>query len=112
MVKKKISADPPTLLAMVLPSVLKGIRKDVDTGLLQVWEIWRTVVGAAIADNAQPAAFKGDMLIVNVANSVWCHHLQFLKSDVLRQLNQALGQDCIRDIKFKIGTWSDAGRSK
>ena len=110
MVKKKSSADPPTLLGMVLPSVLKGIRQEADTGLLQVWEVWRSAVGGGIADNAQPAAFKGDMLIVHVANSVWCHHLQFLKSEVLRQLNQALGGERIRDIKFKIGTWSDGGR--
>ena len=105
--KKKTPADTPTLLRTLLPSVLQGLRRDVDGDLLQVWEVWRSAVGDGIAENARPAAFKGDILIVNVANSVWHHHLQFLKSDMLRQLNQALGGEYIRDIKIKIGTWSD-----
>ena len=111
MVKKKSSVDSPTLLGALLPSVLNGIRQDADIGLLQVWEVWCGAVGTGVAAHAQPAAFKGDVLIVHVANSVWIHHLQFLKSEMRQQLNQALGEECIRDIKFKIGTWPDGDAS-
>ncbi len=103
MTKKRSPSGPPVLLGALLPSVIQGLRQKSDAGLLQVWDVWRRAVGADIAENAQPAAFKGDLLIVHVANSVWCHHLQFLKSEMRQQLNSVLGETCIGDIKFKIG---------
>ena len=107
MVKKKTAPKAPVSLKALLPSVLQGIRQDADAGLLQVWDVWAAAVGTDIAENARPAAFKGDLLVVHVANSVWCHHLQFLKAEMLQQLNQALGAGCVRDITFKIGHWSN-----
>jgi predicted nucleic acid-binding Zn ribbon protein len=58
------------------------------------------------AANAQPAAFKGDLLLVHVTNSTWIHQLQFLKHDIISKLNAALGKPMITEIKFKIGPFS------
>jgi len=56
-----------------------------------------------VAENTRPAAFKGKLLIVHVSSSTWTHQLQFLKQDILRNVNAALGKDLVADIKFKIG---------
>ncbi|MFC1813872.1 DUF721 domain-containing protein [Thermodesulfobacteriota bacterium] len=61
------------------------------------------VVGKAIAENARPAAFKGKMLLVHVTSSTWIHELQFLKKDIIRKVNNALGEEQVEEIKFKIG---------
>jgi predicted nucleic acid-binding Zn ribbon protein len=60
-------------------------------------------VGPPIADNAQPFAVKGSLLLVHVSSSVWMHQLRFLKTELLEKLNQGLGNQRIADIKFKIG---------
>ena len=90
-------------IGSILNDVLKTLRPEADGGLVRVWQLWDEVVGRTIAENARPAAFKGRLLLVHVASSPWIHQLQFLKKDIIEKLNAALGQDLIKDIKFKIG---------
>ena len=87
----------------ILENVLKSYRSDADFGLKEIWRLWDEAVGETIANNARPAAFKGDILIVHVSSSTWTHQLQFLKNDLISTLNAALGQPLLADIKFKIG---------
>ena len=88
----------------VLPSLLKSIRSGSDAQLVHIWELWDGLVGPNIAKNARPAAFKGKLLLVEVSSSTWMHQLQFLKSDIIRKINDALGEEMVAEIKFKIGT--------
>jgi predicted nucleic acid-binding Zn ribbon protein len=88
----------------ILDNVLKSYRAETDSGLRDIWHLWDAAVGEAIAQNARPAAFKGNLLIVHVSNSTWIHQLQFLKNDLISALNTALGQPFLTDIKFKIGS--------
>lgn len=87
----------------VIPNVLKTYRSKSEGNLAQVWHFWDQVVGEAVAANAQPEAFKGGILLVKVTSSVWLHHLQFLKENIVDKLNDALGGPFIEQIKFKIG---------
>ena len=75
-----------------------------DSELTRIWELWDSAIGPMIADNARPAAFKGDILLVHVTSSPWMQQLRFLKTDMIRKINTALGKELIRDIKFKIGS--------
>jgi predicted nucleic acid-binding Zn ribbon protein len=92
-------------LGSVLPNVMGTLRTGGDERLLQVWELWDDAVGEMIAYNAQPLAFKGKLLLVEVNSSAWLHELQFLKDDMIRNLNNALGRELISEIKFKIGSF-------
>jgi predicted nucleic acid-binding Zn ribbon protein len=87
----------------ILDNVLKSYRTDADSGLKDVWHLWDAAVGETIAQNARPAAVKGNLLIVHVSNSTWIHQLQFLKNDLISAVNTALGHPLLKDIKFKIG---------
>ena len=90
-------------LGSVIDKLLQsGIRQQ-DAPLLQVWEFWERAVGEIIAENAQPAAFKGKILLVHVNSSPWLHQLSFLKKDILARINRELGQNLVDEIKFKIG---------
>ena len=75
-----------------------------DMELVRVWELWEAAVGQAIAANTRPAAFRGKLLVVEVTSSTWLQELQFLKSDLITQVNAALGKPLIGDIRFKIGS--------
>ena len=90
-------------IGSVLDTILKTYRRDTDTSLIRVRQIWDSVVGDVIAQNARPAAVRGRVLLVHVASSTWVHQLQFLKADIIEKLNQALNRRQIEDLKFKIG---------
>jgi predicted nucleic acid-binding Zn ribbon protein len=87
----------------ILGGVLKKYRREMDVELVQVWQVWDNIVGEVIAQNAKPAAFKGQILLVHVTSSTWIHQLQFLKKEMIERLNNTLGKPLIEDLKFKIG---------
>jgi len=90
-------------IGKLIDHVLSEYRRESDGELTQVWQIWDNVVGEAIANNAQPAAFKGRLLLVHVTSSTWIHQLQFLKRDIISKLNAAFDKALVEEIKFKIG---------
>ncbi|MFC1799015.1 DUF721 domain-containing protein [Thermodesulfobacteriota bacterium] len=90
-------------IGRVLDQVLHTYRQGSDMALNRIWEQWDHVVGEKIAANAQPAAFKGRLLVVNVSSSVWLHQLQFSKMGIIDRLNDTFGEKLIDDIRFKIG---------
>jgi predicted nucleic acid-binding Zn ribbon protein len=90
-------------IGRLIDDVLKNYRRESDSELIQVWQIWEGAVGEIIAQNAKPAAFKGRILLVHATSSAWIHQLQFLKKDMIDKLNGALGKPLIDDLKFKVG---------
>jgi len=53
----------------VINTVFKTYRKEPDAELIQVWNLWDSIVGAVVAQNARPAVFKGNLLLVHVSSS-------------------------------------------
>lgn len=96
--------EKPVHLKIIIGRILESCRKEPDTGLAKVWDMWNGIVGDIIAENARPAAFKGRLLIVHVSSSTWMQHLHFLKKDLVRKINAALGEELLDEIKFKIGS--------
>jgi hypothetical protein len=76
----------------VLTELLQHLRPEAEQGMRRIWRVWDRAVGADIARNARPAAFKGSIL------------LDF-KGDLVARLNDDLGQAVVSDIKFKIGSF-------
>ncbi len=87
----------------LLDGILKKYRRDYNEGIEKIWELWEDAVGKAIAENTRPEAFKGKELLVYVNSSVWLHQLRFLKKDIIIKVNEALGADLVKEIRFKIG---------
>jgi predicted nucleic acid-binding Zn ribbon protein len=100
--KKSDGAVP---IGGILEGLLRGLRPEAEGGMLRVWRIWDGAVGADVARNARPAAFKGAVLVVHVTSSTWLHHLHCRKGELIDQLNQHLGQPVVNDIKFKVGSF-------
>ena len=90
-------------IGSVLRDMLKNSRLETDTSLIKVWDIWQEAVGDVIAANTRPAAFKGNLLIVNTTSSSWIQQLRFLKPEILQKVNHVLGNVSVKDIKFKVG---------
>lgn len=82
---------------------MRNFRKNADMELSQIWTHWDRVVGEVVAEHAQPAAFKGHILVVHVISSTWIHQLRFDKDEMILKLNRALGKELVKEIKFKTG---------
>lgn len=94
-------------IGKLLKQVLSGYRNNPDMALRRVWDIWDETVGTGVSRNAQPAAFKGRLLLVHVSSSAWLQQLRFQKMEIIARLNATLGEAQVEDIKFKIGTVGD-----
>jgi len=101
--KKRKNLKEFVHIGNIISNALKACRDDFDENLAQVWSLWNSAVGDGIANNTRPEAFKGKLLLVNVTNSTWMHQLQFLKKDIIKQINHALGKELVEEIIFKIG---------
>jgi predicted nucleic acid-binding Zn ribbon protein len=91
----------------ILQRLLKTGQSDGNFDLTQIWHVWDRAVGPLIAENAHPAGFKGNILLVYANSSAWVQQLRFLKQDVIEKLNRELGKDLVSDIRFKVGTWQN-----
>jgi len=91
-------------IGTIIDNALKEFRVASDSEMTRIWDLWDDAVGDTIAQNAKPGAFKKDVLLVHVSNSTWMHHLRFLKQQMMDDINRALGQNLVKEIKFKIAS--------
>lgn len=92
-----------TRVGNIIGDIMRNYRRPQDADMLRIWEIWEQTVGMDIARNARPSAFKGDLLVVNVASSPWLQQIRYMKAEIIANVNAALDVALIRDIRFKIG---------
>ena len=104
MKKKRKKLKESVHISSVLDNILSNYRQESDSGLSRVWGFWNDAVGKFIAENAQPAAFKGKVLLVHVTSSTWIHELRFLEKGIIDNINSVSGENLVEEIKFKIGT--------
>jgi len=104
MKKKRIKLKESVHISSVLDNILSTCRQESDIGLSRIWNFWNNAVGETIAENAQPAAFKGKVLLVHVTSSTWIHELRFLEKGIIHNINSISGENLVEEIKFKIGT--------
>ncbi len=68
----------------------------------RIFEFWNEVVGKDIAAHAQPKVIKGEVLWVDVTDSVWMQQLHLMKDHLRQVLNERLSDEGIEDIRFKL----------
>jgi predicted nucleic acid-binding Zn ribbon protein len=73
------------------------------TTLARVQEVWESTTGPAIASSAAPTAERGGVLTVTCAAAVWAQEMDLMASELIAQLNAALGEDAIRELRCRTG---------
>ncbi|MGE5579741.1 MAG: DciA family protein [Bacillota bacterium] len=71
----------------------------------KVFSLWPKIVGD-IARYAAPRRLSGEVLFVATASSVWSQELYFMRDSILAKINQALGGQEVRDIRFSEHMWA------
>jgi hypothetical protein len=73
-------------------------------GMPEVLEVWPAAVGEMVAANAWPARIARDgTLYVNTSSSAWAFELTQLAPTILERLQQKLGGNAPKTIRFAVG---------
>lgn len=94
-------------LGDILGKSLKRLELSPKLGEYEVWPIWNSTVGTAIARNAQPEKIRNGTLFVKVASSTWMQELQYMKDMISEKLNDSLGRPVVKNIFFYVGKLDD-----
>lgn len=70
-----------------------------------VW-LWSRIVGESLAAVSRADRVRGHVLYVSVKSSSWAHHLSIMKRQFLVKINDTLGEDVLKDIKFTVTHYS------
>ncbi len=90
----------PEKIGQVLVRTLKGLKIDrrlKEEGALLKWD---QVVGERIASQTNPLRVRDSILFVRVENASWRNELVFLKGKIIKELNQSVRANVIKDIVF------------
>ena len=63
--------------------------------------VWDEAVGERIAKVATPTRMLRGTLIVSVKSGPWRNELNMRKQEVVRRINELLGGEIVKDIKFQ-----------
>ena len=71
---------------------------------------WEEAVGAAIAAHAAPESIKGGKLTLVVDSPVWMNQLSLLAPTLITQINAAIGEEAVTDVRFRMGNVARPGK--
>lgn len=89
-------------LSDILPSILDKLKISDKLKEQKVLLIWNKIVGDKIKYHTKPFKIENNILTVLVDNSTWMQELTFLKTEIIKKLNEAIGADVVKDIKFRL----------
>jgi predicted nucleic acid-binding Zn ribbon protein len=76
------------------------------TGTVSIEELacaaWPAAVGKKIAARTRALFLAGGRLRVEVEDAVWQRQLTVLKGQILRKLEEVLGQAAVKDVEFRV----------
>jgi len=65
--------------------------------------LWPQVVGEDVARATLAERFRDGVIYVRVRSSVWACELAFFREGFIREINERLGRELVRDIRFRVG---------
>lgn len=89
----------------IVENLLSTYRRKTDVALSKVRTVWDQIMDREISENARPYAFKGKLLYVRVTSSPYLFQLQYMKPELIQNINTAIGEKVVEDIRFQIGSF-------
>ena len=77
-------------------NIKKNIKK------FNIFNHWSDIVGKDVAKRTKPIKISKDTLIIKVANSVWANELSLMSRQILKKINDFVGEEVIKDLKFRL----------
>jgi predicted nucleic acid-binding Zn ribbon protein len=90
----------PEQIGRILTKSLRGLRIDRRIKEESIVLNWNRVVGERIASKTNPVKVRDSILFVRVENASWRNELFFMKRKIIKELNQSVKDNVIKDIVF------------
>jgi predicted nucleic acid-binding Zn ribbon protein len=87
-------------IASVLSRVLRQLGLEGDLEAWRAVDDWPQVVGPRVSRHTRAVGFRDGTLRVEVEGSAWMQELGYLKRDLIARINQHLGSERVRDVRF------------
>jgi hypothetical protein len=95
--------DPMEKIGNIISQIMGQSRYAKRSRQGPIFDRWSEIVGEPLADKCRPVAVRKNVLIVNVADSVWMQELQFQKLAILERIWEKVEKDAVTDIRWIIG---------
>jgi len=92
----------PVHIKTIISEVLKKYSHNKKANLFQITEIWESAVGSTIANDSRPWKMTKNELEVHVSNASWLQQLNYMRNEIIHKLNERLGEQVIKKIRFSI----------
>lgn len=76
----------------------------------RVAAVWTGVVGPQIAAHTRDPFMRGSELIVPVDSPVWATELSAMSEQLRTRINEALGKELVRNVRFTVSSGVSRGR--
>ena len=63
---------------------------------------WERLLGDPLGKVTYPAFFRGDVLWIYVDNSAWMQQMQYVKMDLLNEIQRAVPTAVVNDLRFAV----------
>jgi hypothetical protein len=97
----------PSPRPVAVKDVLQDLLKPGDREALElrrrIRQVWEAVAPAALQAQARLVDLRHKELVVEVRDHVWSQELQFLKPQILEELDRALGPGKIKGVRVRVG---------
>ncbi|MBU1318451.1 MAG: DUF721 domain-containing protein [candidate division Zixibacteria bacterium] len=91
----------PVKIKDALGGLFKSLKIDKRVREAGAAHVWAEIVGDDIDRVTQVAGVENGLLKVIVRDSVWRQELVMMKWEIIRKLNERLGEKIITDIRFR-----------
>jgi predicted nucleic acid-binding Zn ribbon protein len=86
-----------------------GLTAAVETGM--VWSRWEHIVGAAIAQHAEPSSLRGGVLRVRADSPSWATEIGYLGDQIKASANDVVGMELVREVRVWTGPGLSSARA-
>ena len=64
--------------------------------------VWKDVVGGSLRAHARPVRIENGELTIAVEDSLWKQEVCLLQGEIIRKLNDRMGDEVVRDIRLVV----------
>jgi hypothetical protein len=108
LVQDQALKDTVNELSSLLPGFLRQLHFSEELTGEVVIELWKTIVGETLAQNARPLRMRGSTLVLTVSSEAWKKELFSLRFEILKRLERLLGTSIVSGLELRVDPWMAA----
>ncbi|HEV2170287.1 MAG TPA: DUF721 domain-containing protein [Candidatus Binatus sp.] len=96
----------PEQIGAAMQPILDRIDREGHFAIVRLVKAWPEIVGETIARRTEIVSLKFHTAVVKVSGAMWIQELNLMKSQILARVQEQIGDDAIRELRFVQGRLS------